>query len=64
MDFLRRKLGELGDVLLVLWPPVALRLIRRGAEEVAAFRAEHGREPTEQEWAEMARRIDREITGR
>lgn len=59
MDFLRR----LRDTLVVLWPSTAIRIMRRGAEEAAKFRAEHGREPTEAEWNEISRRIDKEVTG-
>jgi hypothetical protein len=47
--------------LRIFWPPVAIRIIIRGAQVVAQFRAEQGREPTEREWREMANRVGREI---
>jgi len=54
-------IARLRRTLPLLWPPTALRVIRRGAEAVAAFRAEHGREPTEQEWLEISRCVDRDL---
>lgn len=53
--------AKLRQTLPLLWPPTVLRVIQRGAEEAAKFRAEHGREPTEQEWLEMSHRVDQEL---
>jgi hypothetical protein len=58
------SLRRLGSTLPMFWPPTAIRIMRRGAEEVAKFRAEHGREPTDEEWREISRRVDKEVTGR
>jgi hypothetical protein len=58
MNFLRR----LQNALTVLWPTTALRIMQRGSEEIAKFRAEHGREPTDAEWTEISRRVDAEVT--
>lgn len=49
------------QLLRLCWPPAAIRIIRRGGLAIAQFRAEHGREPTEQEWKEIALRVEREV---
>jgi hypothetical protein len=51
------------SALRVFWPPHAIRIIVRGSQEVAAFRALHDREPTEQERSEIANRVGEEVTG-
>jgi len=48
--------------LLILGPYCALRIAIRGAQEVARFRAEHGREPTEQEFDEISEYVAKECT--
>jgi hypothetical protein len=50
--------------LLLFGPIRMLRVIRRGSERVAAFREQHGREPTEPEWLEISRQVDEEINGK
>lgn len=49
------------DAFRILWPPTAIKIIRRGGQAVAEFRKEQGREPTPQEWSEIANRVGREI---
>jgi|HubBroStandDraft_3_1064219.scaffolds.fasta_scaffold289059_2 hypothetical protein len=48
--------------LLVFGPYCSVRIAIRGAQEIAAFRAEHRREPTEQEFDEISGRVAKECT--
>ena len=57
-EFIKR----LRSAMSVLWPARAIRIMRLGAQRVAEFRAEHGREPTDEEWKEISRRVDKEVT--
>jgi hypothetical protein len=54
MDFLK----GIWHILILFWPPNIIYIMQQGAQKGAAFRNTHGREPTEQEWKAMARRID------
>jgi len=46
--------------LLIVGPIRSYRIMRLGAQRVAAFRATHGREPTDAEWAEISQRVGEE----
>jgi hypothetical protein len=57
-------LSRLCSAMSVFWPPRAIRMMRLGAQRIAEFRNEHGREPTEQEWKQISWRVYEEVTGR
>jgi len=49
--------------VLVVGPIQSIRIMRRGAQAVAVFRQQHGREPTEAEWEAISDRVGREMLG-
>ena len=50
-------------LLRVVLPWNVVRIMKRGAQVAAAFRAEHGREPTMQEWDMLSEQVSREVLG-
>jgi hypothetical protein len=52
------------EIILTLWGPLVVgpirtvRIIRRGSERVAPFRAAHRREPDNVEWLEISHQKD------
>lgn len=55
---------KLAGLFRIIWPPTVIRIIIRGGQATAQFREEHdGRDPTEDEWKEIASRIRKEVLG-
>jgi len=60
MDKIKGFLSSVG-VALLFGPIRSIRAIVLGQRAVNSFRAPHGRDPDEQEWREIAARVEREV---